>query len=156
MLTSENRIKLGIFSSSCHPIFSFFDPVYSLLVSRFDFIFKKILTVYKTDRKLSKSIVKTSFILWKVKKGKNMPPPPRFGKVYIWCIYIRGYGSEYINKHILNVPIHYILNILQRTMTDVKVLKFRLFTIYNKLNAVKYTIKNVHSIFINCKTINSN
>ena len=36
MLTSENRNKLGIFSSSCPSIFTFFDPVSCLLGNCFD------------------------------------------------------------------------------------------------------------------------
>ena len=57
MLTSENRNKLGIFSSSCPSIFTFFDPVSCLLGNRFDSKIIDFNYVKKTDRSLSKSIV---------------------------------------------------------------------------------------------------
>ena len=57
MLTSENRNKLGIFSSSCPSIFTFFDPVSCLLGNCFDSKIIDFNYVKKTDRSLSKSIV---------------------------------------------------------------------------------------------------
>lgn len=73
MLTSENRNKLGIFSSSCPSIFTFFDPVSCLLGNCFD---SKIIDFNYVKKKQTEVCQKVLFKQF-LKIGKNMPLPPQ-------------------------------------------------------------------------------